>query len=254
MHEEEFAQGRSLIHLLDPRLKIVLTLVFAVIIAVSSKYGALLTGLCGSVILVLAARINLFLVLRRLVVVNVFIALMWLFLPFTTPGVEYVKIGPFPVTIEGIRLAFLITLKSNTIVLAGMALLSTISLINFGHALSSLKIPNKLVQLFFFTIRYSYTVHEQYEKIRNTLRVRCFRPKTGMHTYRTYAHIVSNLLLCSFERSERILSAMKCRGFKNRFHTNTDFHFHGRDILFAVIFALFATTIGIAEWTRILYK
>lgn len=252
MHEEEFAQGGSAIHLMDPRLKIVLAAVFSVIVAVSTRYPVMIAALAIAAALVAAARLDFLLVLRRLVLVNLFVALMWLFLPFTTPGARLFSLGPLVGTAEGVKLALQITVKSNAIILAGMGMLSTTSLANLGHALSRLGVPNKLVQLFFFTVRYSYTVHEEYIRLKNSLKVRCFRSRTTVHTYRTYAYMVARLLLGSFERSGRILSAMKCRGFKNRFPVLERLHFHLRDVVFLLLFLPLLAAMGLLEWTRIL--
>jgi cobalt/nickel transport system permease protein len=252
MHEEEFAQGSSAIHKLDPRLKIVLAAAFSIVVAVLTRWEPLTAALAGAVILVSAARIDMVLVLKRLLIVNIFVLLLWVFLPFSTPGAELVLFGPLTATREGVHAAAQITLKSNTIVLAGMALLSTTSLVSLGHALSSLRVPNKLVQLFFFTVRYAYTIHEEYLRLRNTLKVRCFRPRTDFHTYHTYACLVANLLVSSFERSSRILWAMKCRGFKTGFPVMSRFHFHTRDIVFVLLFVPFLVLVGVVQWTRML--
>jgi len=252
MHEEEFAHGRSLIHKLDPRLKIVMALAFSIIVAISTRYQVMLVALAGALVITAIARLSLSLVLKRMLIVNVFIFFIWVFLPFTTPGTKTAVVGPFTATREGIHLAFQITLKSNAIALAGMTLLSTSSLVDLGHALSNLKVPNKLIQLFFFTVRYSYTVHEEYLRLKNALKVRCFRPRTRLHTYRTYAYMMARLLLGSFERSGRILSAMKCRGFRNRFPVLKDMHFHSWDMLFVLMFLPFLLFLGIVQWTRIL--
>ncbi len=52
----------------------------------------------------------------------------------------------------------------------------------------------------------------------NAMKMRGFKPKTNMHTYRAYSYLVGMLLIRSFNRSKRILQAMKCRGFKRRFY------------------------------------
>ena len=50
------------------------------------------------------------------------------------------------------------------------------------------------------------------------MKVRCFQPGLNRHTYRTVGYLVGMLLVRSFDRSERILSAMLCRGFAGRYY------------------------------------
>lgn len=64
------------------------------------------------------------------------------------------------------------------------------------------------------------------------MKVRGFRPGTNWHTYRSYGYLVGMMLVRAVERSERILGAMKCRGFSGRIMmlhrfeaTRTDFAF-----------------------------
>jgi len=254
MHNEEFAQGNSLIHRLDPRVKIVVVAAFAIIVAVSDKFSPALAGLCGALILLAAARLNLLLVLRRLLIVNLFVLFLWVFLPFTYPGTPFFKIGPLTGTQEGVRYALMITVKCNTIVIASIALLSTTTLVTLGHALSHLRVPDKIVHLFFFTVRYFFVIHEEYLRLKNAMRVRCFRPRTNLHTYRSYAYLVGMLLVGSFDRSERILAAMKCRGFKSRLYILDHFVLARRDVVFAAIFASFLIVLGIIQWTQIITR
>ncbi len=218
MHVEEFATGSSVIHSLDPRAKIVATLVFSLAVSLNNDLSAAATAVCLPVVLVLIARLSLKKVLVRLAAVNAFIACLWLFLPFSVGENVVRSFGPVSVYNEGLSLALLITLKSNAIVLMIMALLATSPIFNLVHALSHLWVPDKLVHLFFFCFRYVHVIHEEYRRLITAMKIRGFKPGTNFHTYRAYAYLVGMLLVRSFDRSARILAAMKCRGFKGRFY------------------------------------
>jgi cobalt/nickel transport system permease protein len=254
MHNEEFAYGKSLLHCLDPRAKIVLAAAFAIIIAISDRFAPVILGLFGAGVLLAIAHLDLSLVLKRLVVVNLFIFFLWLFLPFTFSGEALFRVGSLIGTVEGAKYALLITFKCNAIVIAMLALLSTTTLVRLGHALSRLSAPDKLVHIFFFTVRYFFVIHEEYLRLKNAMRVRCFRPRTSFHTYRSYSYLVGMLLVRSFDRSERILAAMKCRGFKNRLYILDHFVAARRDFLFATIFAVFLVIVGLMQWTQIIVR
>jgi cobalt/nickel transport system permease protein len=58
------------------------------------------------------------------------------------------------------------------------------------------------------------------------------------HTYRSFGYLVGMLLVGSLDRSQRVIAAMKCRGFRGRFHVFDHFSWHRRDTLFAVVSAV----------------
>jgi len=152
-------------------------------------------------------------------------------LPFTFPGKNFYTLGSLNISQEGIKYALLITIKSNSIILAGIALLSTSSIFNLVHALRHLYLPDKLTQLFFFSYRYIQTIHSEYIRLNNAVKIRGFKAQTNFHTYRTYAYLVGMMLVRSYDRSKRVYNAMLCRGFKGKFWTLNHFVFKKSDFI-----------------------
>jgi len=229
--KEKFSKGTSIIHALDPRVKIIVILLFSVIVAVTDKTISLIAALLFSIMIVMIAKLKAKEILSRLLVVNSFIFLLWIMLPFTFGGEKIYTLGSMGISQEGIKYAFLISIKSNSIVLAGIALLSTTSVYNIIHALHHLYLPDKLTQLFFFTYRYLHTIYSEYVSLNNALKIRGFKPGTNFHTYKTYAYLVGMLLVRSYDRSNRVYDAMLCRGFKGKFWTLNHFNFKKTDFV-----------------------
>ncbi|MFC1834810.1 cobalt ECF transporter T component CbiQ [Thermodesulfobacteriota bacterium] len=246
MKIEEFSIGDSVVHRLDPRSKIIVVLVFSVVVALSQSIQAAMIAMVFPGVLLILARVNMWQLLLRLAVVNGFILFLWLFLPFTVPGRVVYTIGPLEVHWEGILFALLITLKSNAILLMVIALLGTSRLFNLVHALSHLGIPNKLVHLFFFCFRYVHVIHEEYHRLMDAAKIRGFKPASNMHTYKTYAYLMAMLLVRSFDRSQRILSAMKCRGFNGRLYILHHYEMGRGDYVLTASGILFSTCLVIA--------
>ena len=98
-----------------------------------------------------------------------------------------------------------------------IALVGTIPVFQLTHALNRLRIPKKLVSLFFFCYRYITVLHEDFSTLHNAMKVRAFKAGTNMHTYRSYAYLVGMLLVRSHHHSQKIYQAMLCRGFKGDF-------------------------------------
>jgi cobalt/nickel transport system permease protein len=245
---ETFAHGDSIIYRIDPRPRIVTAAAFSVLVAVSSRFEALAAGLAASLLLVAIARLPAVPVLKRLAAVNLFMLLLFAVLPFATPGTALLRIGPLAYSAEGALRALAVTLKGNAIVLALTALVATMELVELGHALHHLRAPAKLVHLFLFTIRYVDVVHHEYTRLRQAMAVRCFRPRANLHTYRAIAHLVGMLLVRSFDRSDRIVAAMKCRGFRGRFYVLRHFTFARRDAAFCATALLVLALLGVTAW------
>ncbi len=218
MNLEEFACGDSFVHRLDPRAKIAATAIFSVVVALNESVVTSLAALAFPVVLLCGARIPIWSVARRLALVNTFIICLWFFLPFSSGEKALYSLGPITMYAEGVHQALLITLKSNAIVLTVLVLLGTSSVFALVHALSHMGIPDKMVHLFFFCFRYIHVIHQEYHRLTKAMKIRGFKPRSNLHTYRTYAYLVGMLLVRSFDRSRRIVSAMKCRGFKGQFY------------------------------------
>ncbi len=235
MHLEEFAEGKSFIHSLDPRIKLISFFPFIVIVAIARGLTVPSISLMASVILISFARLHMRPLLERLLAVNLFILFLWLILPFSVEGESIFTIGPLTATSEGISYALTITLKANAIVLATIALVATIPIFRLVHALRHLKVPEKLVSLFFFCYRYISVLHEDYSALHNAMKMRAFKPATNVHTYRSYAYLVGVLVLKSYEHSEKVYQAMLCRGFRGKFPLLDHFtHITRKDFIFFV--------------------
>ena len=244
MIEERFIDGRSIIHGLDPRGKILVATAFSIVAAGSNRVSSLIPALILALFFVFLARLPWKRVLSRLFLVNGMILLVWVFLPFSIEGEPLFKLGPLIATREGTAHSLLITLKSNAIILALMALMATMSLFTMGRAMRNLRVPTKIVQLFFFTYRYIHVIYSEYSRMNRTIKARGFRPENTIHTYRTYAHLVGMLLIKSHERAERVRAAMICRGFRGNFYDLGEWTFQVSD--WVIIGLMFLAVLGIA--------
>jgi len=246
MISEDFAAGDSFLHHADPRVKLAAATAFSVVVALLGAPGPLLAAALFAALLALLAKLPPRALAARLALVNGFVLFLWATLPFSLPGIPLLTLGPLTASAEGVRQALLITLKSNAIILALLAMLATTPVITLAHAANHLFVPAKLVHLFFFTYRYIHVLHAEYVSLSNAMRIRCFRPRTSLHTYRSYAYLVGMLLLRSFRRSQRVYDAMICRGFKGTFWLLDHFELKRADLLAGIAMGLF--TAGLALW------
>lgn len=219
MITEPFTAGNAIIHHVDPRLKIVFAVMLSCAIATVDRFPTLFFGLAAALLLLLLARLDGKVVLKRLAVVFGFMALIWLVIPITYPGPPLFDIGPFQVSRPGVMLCLKITLKSISILSILIALIATTPLPVIGSALHRLGVPGKLVYLLVMTYRYIFVIENEYRRLMRAARIRGFKPGTNIHSYKTFAYLTGMIFIRASARAERVYHAMLCRGFNGRFHT-----------------------------------
>ncbi|WP_424944930.1 cobalt ECF transporter T component CbiQ [Aliiroseovarius crassostreae] len=225
---------RGAVSVLDPRMRIVMTVIFAVVVVALENLWVLTGALGLSMWLLSISGLPFQKTLQRMAMMDSFIIFTLILLPFTMPGTPIFTIWGFDATWEGLWRATEIALTANAVILAVMTLVGSMEPVTMGHALFALKTPERLVHLMMFTIRYIEVLREEYQRLRTSMKLRGFRPGTNWHTYRSYGYLVGMMLVRAIERSERILAAMKCRGFSGRIMLLEDFRLTRNDILFAV--------------------
>ena len=235
MLSEPFAIGSSIIHQLDPRFRVGFTVPYAFAVALSYRFSVLITALVLSTTLIVISQIRIRDLLKRIATVNALVLLLWLILPFTFKGEILARIGAFAIYRPGVVLAAQITLKSNAILLAFIALIATMSLATLGHAMHRMGVPDKMVHLLLMTYRYIFVLEQEYLRLVRAAKIRGFQPGTNANTYRTYSYLIGMLFVRSAARAERVHQAMLCRGFKGKFYSLQEFQIGFASWAFALI-------------------
>lgn len=218
----------------DPRVRILTALLFA-LVTVNLQGLISLSALLGIVLaLALAAGIGPSLLLRRLLALEGFMLVLMLFLPFTVPGEVWFQLGDLSASQEGAARAAMIFLKAHVVVIALLALVGTLDAVRLGHALAQLRLPEKLVHLLLFTVRYLGVLYEEYGRLRQAMRTRGFKARSDRYSWRVLGWLMGMLLVRSLERSQRIHDAMKCRGFNGRFYLIDGHPWRWGDTLFSL--------------------
>lgn len=248
MFTEPFARHDSLIHRLDPRGRLIAALAFAILLAVCQRPLACVVGLSLALVLWPLARLPLWATVKRFAAFNLFMLVLILLLPWGVEGRAIWQLGPLSYSREGLERAATIAVRGNAIVLVYTALVSTMNPFVLGHALDHLFVPRKLTLLYCLTVRYVGTLKQEHDRLRTAMRVRGFRSRTDLHTLRSMGHLVGMLLVRSFDRSDRVWAAMKCRGFRGTFWLLDHFDFARRDVVFAVVVAAALLVVGTGEW------
>ena len=218
--QERYQAGDSLLHRLDPRVKLVaaLLLIVGVVLTPERAWPAypLLWALIGALATISgigAVR------LARLGSVAWPFALTAVTLLFTVPGKPLVTVLGMTISDAGLARFAAIWLKSWLAVQTALLLSATTHFTDLLWAMRSLRAPGTLVAIVGFMYRYLFTLKDEAERL---LRARSARSgriegrKSGGNLLwrgRVAGGMVGNLFLRSYERSERVYAAMCARGY-----------------------------------------
>lgn len=258
--DDQYQHGHSLVHQLDPRIKVILTVLF-VLTASLTPFGdfGIFAALFAFVMLVaLNTGVGVGYVLRRSVVALPF-ALAAITLPFTVPGeilATLPMLGGLTISLPGVIRFVTILLKSWISLQMAILLVAVTPVADILWALRALHLPQPLVAIVSFMYRYLFVLSDEVLRL---LRARAARSGTraglrsgGSIVWRgqVAGRMAGSLMLRSFERSERIYNAMLARGYTGQISTLIRSHL--RPIDFMALFttlAFFCTLLFLAHLT-----
>ena len=228
---------------IDLRMRVVATVMLAVFFSMIDSLQILAVFLLLGVCAVPFSRLGIRSILRRLAPFNVFVFFAFCFVPWGSGGTTLFQVEGFPYQMVGFQVVLRTAVVGNAILLVVLTLLANTEMTLLGQAFRRLGMPQKMVQLLLFTIRYLSVFESEWVRMSLAAKVRGFRPKMNRHTYKTYAQMIALLFVRSLERSERVLAAMKCRGFRGRFHPLDDQKITAYDFLFLFLVVAVMTTV-----------
>jgi cobalt/nickel transport system permease protein len=229
----------------DPRWKLAALVPSTVAAALLQSVPAAFTAWLLALVLVFLGGMPWTWYARRMATLVLFLAPFVLWVPWLVPGDGW-DIGLIHVSSPGLALAALIVLKALAIVTLMLVLWATAPLDSTLKAAHALHVPGLIVQLIVLTYRYVFLLGEELARLRIALRVRGYRNRPNVHSYRTVGHVTGALLIRSYERAERAGQAMRCRGFDGRFRSLAEFHTRPADV--ARFFAIIVSAAGLLIW------
>lgn len=222
----------TLVHRLDPRVKLVMTLLFLFTVISFSKYevAALLPFFLFPAILLTIGEIPLGFILKKVAIVSPLAIFIGIFNPLLDAA--QVKILP-GLTLAAGWLSFAsILLKFLLTVSTALLLIATTSFPTVCHALRRLGMPAIFVSQLLFLYRYIFVLGEEVMRIVRARDMRSYgRKGAGV---KVFVRIIGVLLLRTIERAERIYFAMLARGFQGDMPTSKRYHIAKRDLAFAL--------------------
>ncbi len=223
-HIGQYIPGKSIIHGLDPRVKIVSVIVLSIMILRDEAFSAAMISIF-LVALIPTARLAPHHILRALRPMAVFFILLFILHIFFTDGEP---IPPFPawkvtVTYEGLYRGTLVTWQFTLLMLNASLLMMTTSPTELVSGIERLLRPLKILGIpshdiaimISIALRFVPILFEEIERIKESQMARGANFKTGTLLQRTKANIslLTPLILSILRRADELAVAMEGRGY-----------------------------------------
>lgn len=217
----QYFPGNSVAHRLDPRTKLILTVLY--IVGLFSAKSFVSYGLMVA-LLILCVKVSgvkpkaLFRGLKPVLIIICFTAVLNL---FYTPGEELVRFWIFKITKEGIFTAFFMVLRIAMLIMGTFLLTYTTSPIALTDGMETLlgplkkiKVPvHELAMMMSIALRFIPTLIEETDKIMSAQKARGADFENGSLIDRAKAlvPILVPLFISAFRRADELAVAMECR-------------------------------------------
>ena len=259
----QFFPGKSLLHKLDPRMKLILMIAFVVGTFIAKTALAYCFCLLFTLILVLISRIKVSVILKGIKPIVFVILLTAVFNLFLVKGEgePLVSFWRFSIYREGVAYAVMLAVRIICIITGTSVLLTyttspialTDGLERLLSPLKKLKVPvHDFSMMMTMALRFIPTLVEETHKIMNAQKARGVDFTSGSLVKRAKAliPILVPLFISSFRRADELATAMECRcyhGGEGRTRM-TVLHLRFSDVL--ALFAVAAFGAGIVLINR----
>lgn len=207
--------GHSPVHRLPAHAKLVALLLFVAAVVGTPRQA--LWAFAGYAVLLLGAmviaRVPAAYLLRRMIVELPFVVFAVL-LPFIAGGPR-VAVGPLSLSEAGLWGAWALLSKGTLGVGAAVLLGATTEPHELVRALDKLRLPQPLVQIAAFMLRYLEVILAELDRMRIARESRGFTARSIRH-WPVLAATLGALFIRSYERGERVHLAMLSRGYTGR--------------------------------------
>ena len=244
----QFFPGNSVIHKLDPRVKIILAALYITFLFVVQTAVGYAFAIAATLVFVSLTKIPLKMYLRGLkplLFILIFTALLNVFYSTGEPLVEF---WIFKITADGIKNAIFMILRIFMLVIATSMLTYTTSPIVLTNGLerllsplSKIKVPvHEFSMMMTIALRFIPTLLEETDKIMNAQKARGADFETGglIKRAKALAPILIPLFISAFRRADELATAMECRCYTGSSEGRThlvSYSMLGRDVIALIV-------------------
>ena len=221
----QYFPGESIVHKLDPRTKLILTVVYIVALFSAkfvASYALMMAVLVTCILLSGVGFKALFRGMKPVIIIITLTAILNLF--YNTNGTLLVHFWKLSIYTGGIQMAVMMVLRILMLISGTFLLTYTTSPIQLTDGIESLLGPLKklhlpvheLAMLMSIALRFIPTLIEETDKIMNAQKARGAQLDTGKMTDRVKAlvPVLIPLFISAFRRADELAMAMECRCYR----------------------------------------
>lgn len=220
----QYFPGKSIIHRLDPRIKIILTLAFIVMLFLAKSISALAVGVFFIIGAYALSRVPLKMILKSMkpvIPIVIFTAILNMFFIEGDPLFSFWKItvakeGVYTAALMVVRIIFLIG-GSSLLTYTTSPIMLTDGIERLMSPLKALKLPvHELAMMMTIALRFIPTLIEETDKIMSAQKARGADLEHGNIIQRAKAlvPILIPLFVSAFRRADELALAMECRCYR----------------------------------------
>lgn len=252
----QYLPGESVVHNLDPRVKISITFVFIINLFIINNFIGYIPSFLFLIAVIIVSRVPAKYIFKGLKPIFVILIITALINIFLTSGKPIYSIGPLEVTEEGLRLAGFMVLRLVFLIVGTSLLTLTTSPISLTdgieHLLNPLKkigVPaHELAMMMTIALRFIPTLLDETDKIMKAQMARGADFESGnvIKRAKNLVPLLVPLFISSFRRADDLAMAMEARCYRggdNRTRMK-QLKIVGRDVA-AIVFACILVAVSI---------
>lgn len=227
---DTLAGGETFLHRLDPRAKVVTTLIFIFCVVSFEKYqiSALLPFFVFPAVLITTGQLPFGFLVKKLLLVAPFAFFIGVFNPLFDQRILF-HIGTLGISGGWVSFASIL-LRFSLTISATLILIATTSFSGVCMALEKIGASRVFTVQLLLLHRYLFVLVEEAARLVKARAMRSFNGKgKGMSVF---GQMAGQLLLRTLDRAQRIHLAMQCRGFSGEIRQLRTFVFGRNEIIF----------------------
>lgn len=220
----QYVPGDTLIHRLDPRVKLILVILYMITLFLIDNLMLYIPLFLFIYLIVKLANLSFLKILKSLKSIIFILLFTTIIHIFSTPGTELVSIWKLTITYEGVQRALYIGIRLIMLVIGTSYLTLTTSTTKLTDGLEELMSPLKIIgfpahelaMMISIALRFIPTLFDEANKIRKAQLARGAEFDSGNIIKKAKAMIplLVPLFINSFRRASELANAMEARGYR----------------------------------------
>lgn len=247
----QYFPGESWIHRLDPRTKIIATLVYIAALFVANDFWGVLAAVVALAVVIGISRVPLKFILKGLKPIFLIILFTFVLNLFMIPGRVMARLWIFTITEEGLYTAFFMAARLILLIIGSSLLTLTTKPISLTDGIESLLSPfrrlgvpaHELAMMMTIALRFIPTLLEETDKIMKAQQARGADFESGniIRRAKSLIPILVPLFISAFRIAQELAMAMEARCYRGgQYRTRMNaMKLGGRDAAAAFFLAAF---------------